>query len=59
MLFSPQPAAAERVLEEEVHTLRAGLDYKVDQDKLPAGSIEFDWVRIEFPPSRGGSTAKL
>ena len=44
-----QPAADERVMEGEIHTLRAGLDYEVDQDKLPAGTIEVDWIRIEFP----------
>ena len=56
-----QPAAGERVPGGEMHTLRAGLDYKVDQDKLPAGSIEFDWVRIQFPSveGEGESAAKL
>jgi hypothetical protein len=55
-----RPASGESVPEAEVHTLRAGLDYKVDRDRLPAGSIEFDWVRIEFPTSeRKESAAKL
>ena len=54
-----RPAPGERVPESEVHTLRAGLDYKVDQDKLPAGTVEFDWVRIEFPTSEGQTAAKL
>ena len=58
MLFdlNVQPAPGEGVPESELHTLRAGLDYMVDYDKLPAGSIEVDWVRIEFPL---GETAKL
>ena len=38
---------------------RAGLDYKVDQDKLPEGSIEIDWVRIEFPPKEAIGAARL
>ena len=54
-----QPAPGEGVQESEVHTLRAGLDYKVDPDKLPVGSIEVDWVRIEFPLGEGQSAPKL
>ena len=54
-----QPAPGEAVPANEVHTLRAGLDYNVDYDKLPAGSIEVDWVRIEFHLGEARSAAKM
>jgi hypothetical protein len=54
-----QPAPGESVPASEVHTLRAGLDYSVDHDKLPAGSIEVDWVRIKFALGVAESAAKI
>eukprot|EP01052_Picozoa_sp_SAG31_P039799 SAG31_NODE_5597_length_2431_cov_3.747856_2_plen_72_part_00 len=54
-----RPAPGEAVPEGKEHTWRAGLDYKVDQHKLPAGCIEVDWIRIEFPLGEGHAAAKL
>ncbi len=32
----------------DLHAQRAGMDYPVDQDRLPKGLIMFDWVKIEY-----------
>lgn len=32
-----------------LHYLRAGFDYALDTGFLPSGTIEFDWLRIDYP----------
>lgn len=41
-----QPAVP---LTEDRHLLRAGRDYPIQTDRLPAGQVEMDTIRIEFP----------
>ena len=34
---------------EQVHSLRAGSDYEVDESYLPEGHVMLDEIKIEFP----------
>jgi hypothetical protein len=45
-------------LDGDPHRLNAGEDYPVDLARLPHGTIEMDWIEIEFAPGGGHAPAR-